>query len=152
MDLHRVSELLYADTTLCILLFVSVLAAAMTQYLGYKIIKYQNAVEKITVTLAMVPIVWAFFMVWPFKGQERFDAVKMIAIVIVLVSTFWFVYEDRQREIEMEDREKKDLEETPTIPILRFKLRSPANEIRGRPLFEPMPEPMPYESAESEDD
>jgi hypothetical protein len=65
---------------------------------GMMVIKHENAVHKITITLALVAIVWIFFMAWPYNGNEPFNWIKLIAVLSIFIGSFWFVYADRKHK------------------------------------------------------
>ena len=94
----RVFELLQGDSKLLCYVVVTALLAAVSQFLGMMVIKHENAVHKITITLAMVAIVWIFFMSWPYAGHEDFSWLMAIGIVLIFIGSFWFVYADRQNK------------------------------------------------------
>lgn len=131
-NLKRSVELLTIDRKLCVFVLVSAFLSACAQLLGMMVIKHESAVHKTTITLALVASVWVFFMAWPYEGKEPFNWVKLVAILIIFVGSFWFVYADhKQHGIEMIDgrafytstteKGKKDGSET----LFGFSLKSP---------------------------
>jgi len=103
-NLKRTVQLLASDRKLCVFVIVSAMLSASAQLLGMMVIKHENAVHKTTITLAMVAIVWIFFMAWPYNGTEPFNWIKLVAVLIIFGGSFWFVYADRKhRGIELID-------------------------------------------------
>jgi drug/metabolite transporter (DMT)-like permease len=97
-NVERVLELFKQDRTLLTYVLVTALLAASAQFLGMAVIKEENAVHKITISLAMVAIVWIFFMSWPYAGHESFSWLMAVGIAFIFVGSFWFVYADRQNK------------------------------------------------------
>ena len=87
-------DLLLTDEMLSSIVISAAVLTAFGHYLGYTIIKHQSATQKNTVALAKITIVWTFFMLWPYKGHETFNFIKLVAIAIVFGGIFWFTNAD----------------------------------------------------------
>jgi hypothetical protein len=69
-NLNRCIELLTEDKILCTFVIVAAFLSASTQFLGYMVIKHENAVHKITISLMIIALTWVFFLIYPGKGKE----------------------------------------------------------------------------------
>ena len=82
-ELGRAVDLLYQDSTLCNLVVVSSIFAALQQITGYMVIKHENAVHKTTITLLIIAFMWIFFLVYQGEGHENFNVLTLLAIVLL---------------------------------------------------------------------
>ena len=59
-----------------------------------------NAMNKVVLTMFKTFFLWIFFMLWPGKGHEDFNLVKMFGMVLLIIGTFIYI------KLDLEDIEK----------------------------------------------
>ena len=84
------------------LLTLTVLSCGLQSFLGVCVIREGDGILKQSVTLFIIPIIWFFFLLYPYEGKETFNLLELIGMIFVIAGTVWYIYEDKYQKERLE--------------------------------------------------
>ena len=80
------------------------------QFSALWLIKNQNAIQKTIVGLLKIPIIWLFFVLYQGEGNEAWDTLRFLAIVVTTFGAIVYVKLDIETNEMLDVQLKKDPE------------------------------------------